>query len=473
MWTSAYAIATYAVLGVGVLSAGHALLNKRDPRSQLGWVVLCLVLPLFGWFFYWLIGVNRIKTKAQRWQARGLWGADSYAKELESADPAQADLLRSLLHLSKAVTNRPLLAGNKLEVLHNGEQAYPQMLEAIAEASDTVHLCTYIFESNAVGREFVDALADAAARGVEVRVLVDAFGDRYARPRTTKLLKKRKGVKVGRFLPLLARRGLSANLRNHRKILVVDSKVGFTGGMNIGGRHMVSDASNRKPTVDIHFRIEGQGAAFLEESFAGDWYFTTGEDTGWGGYKAMPSRGTAICRGITDGPNEDLEKLQWVIIGALAAARQRVCIMTPYFIPSREMIAALVSAALRGVRVELILPKKSNLPYVAWATNAMLWELLKQGVRVYFRPPPFAHSKLFVVDDYYMLIGSANLDPRSLRLNFEFDVEVFDSEVGKQLVAHFDDVRGQCDEVSCEDMDGRSLPIKLRDSFAKLFSPYL
>jgi len=310
MWTSAHAIVTYVVVGIGVLSAVHALLYKRDPRSQLGWVVACLVIPLLGWVAYWLLGVNRIKTKAQRWQARGRWGADTSAERLTSVDPVRAEVMGSLLHLSRAVTARPLLAGNKVEPLHNGEQAYPAMLEAIAGAKHTVHLCTYIFETGRTGRRFVDALAAAAQRGVTVRVLVDAIGEHYARPRVSKLLARHPKVKVGRFLPLLARRGLSINLRNHRKVLVVDGVTGFTGGMNIGHRHMVEAPDNRNPTVDVHFLVEGPAAAFLEESFAGDWYFATGEDTGWAGYQDLPARGTALCRGITDGPNEDLEKLQ-------------------------------------------------------------------------------------------------------------------------------------------------------------------
>jgi cardiolipin synthase len=475
MWTHAIAVtASGVVLAIGLGSAIHALLNKRDPRSQLGWVVLCVMLPFFGWFFYWLLGVNRIKTRAQKWQARGRWGADLPPAMPESADPARADRMRSLLRLSHAVTNRPLLEGNRIDVLHNGDEAFPAMLEAIAGAEHTVHLCTYIFETGPVGAQFVEALGAASERGVTVRVLVDAIGEQYARPRVTKLLQKHKRVRVARFLPMvLSLRGLRVNMRNHRKILAVDGRVGFTGGMNIGRRHLVRDPANKKCTVDIQFRIEGRAVAFLEESFAADWHFTTREDTGWGGYKAMASRGTALCRGITDGPNEDLEKLQWVLIGALGAARERVCIMTPYFIPSREIIAALSTAALRGVDVELILPRTSNLPYVAWATNAMLWEMLQHGVRVFFRPPPFAHSKLFLVDDYYAIIGSANIDPRSLRLNFEFNVEIYDGDLGKQLVAHFDEVRGASAEVTLKDMEDRSFGIKLRDSFAKIFAPYL
>ncbi|RMH41702.1 MAG: cardiolipin synthase [Deltaproteobacteria bacterium] len=475
MWTDAIALTVYAaVVAAGVLSGVHALLHKRDPRSQLGWLVLCVLVPVFGAFFYWLLGVNRIKTRAQRWAAEGHWGPDASAKELQSADPVSADRMRSLLRLAKAVTGRPLLAGNRVDVLHNGEQAYPAMIDAIANAQKTVHLCTYIWETDDVGRQFVDALAAAARRGVRVRALVDAIGERYSRPRVTRLLRDVDGVEVARFLPLvLSLRGLRVNLRNHRKILVVDSEVGFTGGMNIGGRHMVTRPDNPKRAVDIHFRIEGQGVAFLEEAFAADWLFTTGKETGWPGYRPMDDRGPALVRGIMDGPNEDLETLQWVLIGALAAARDRVCIMTPYFIPSREMIAALSSAALRGVSVEILLPSDNNLPFVAWASNACLWEILQHGVRVFFRPPPFAHSKLFLVDDYYAIVGSANIDPRSLRLNFEFNLEIYDAALGASLVSHFDDVRAESREVTLDDVNARPLWMKLRDSTCKLFSPYL
>ncbi len=474
MWTHLIAVTTYVVLAIGMLSAGHALLNKRDPRSQLGWVVLCLMVPFFGWFFYWLLGVNRIKTRAQRWQARGRWGSGASAELELSADPRHGDAMHSLLHLSKAVTNRPLLDGNKITALYNGEQAFPAMLEAIAQAQKTVHLCTYIFETDEIGRKFVAALGAAAARGVDVRVLVDAVGERYSRPRVTKLLAKQPGVKAARFLPLVfSLRGLRVNLRNHRKLLIVDGEVAFTGGMNIGGRHMVEAEGNKKPTVDVHFRFEGAGAAFFEEAFAADWHFTTGEDTGWTGFAELPSRGSAICRGITDGPNEDLEKLQWVLLGALSAAKERVCIMTPYFVPSRELAAALSSTALRGVVVELIIPKRSNLRFIDWATNAMIWEVLQHGVRIYHRPPPFAHSKLFLVDDYYAIIGSANLDPRSLRLNFEFNMEIYDTRLGDELAAHFDAVRADSEQVTLADVDRRSLPAKLRDSLCKIFAPYL
>ena len=462
----------------GVLSAGHALLNKRDPRAALGWVVLCLVLPGVGAFLYWLLGVNRIRTLARDWQARGmgmhgrqpdfcLWVADM-AAEL----PFRAENYAAQLSLADAVTRRPLLQGNRVRPLHNGEEAYPAMLEAIEAAHSSVCLSTYIFDSDRTGRRFVEALRAAAARGVDVRVLVDAMGERYSFPPARRLL-RRSGVRIARFLPpSLSERGIHINLRNHRKLLIVDGLVGFTGGMNIGDRHL-ANKNNPRRVVDIHFRVEGPVVGQMQEAFFEDWQFTTGEPVAGIDYPDAVPGAEAFCRGISDGPNEDFEQLTWLLVGALNCARRRVRIMTPYLIPDRSLITAINAAALRGVTVEIMLPEKNNLPYVAWATRAYLWELLQYGTRIYYQPSPFVHSKFLLVDDAYALVGSANLDPRSLRLNFEFCLEVYDRRLNDTLARHFDTLHGLSREVSKEELDVRPLPLKLRDAFAKLFSPYL
>ena len=478
--TVIYPTAAAATILLSALSGLHALLHKRDPRSQLGWVVVCFMLPGFGAVFYWSFGVNRIRTRARKWQELGRFAPDSqsatYLKartELSDRDPVMADNLLSLLQISRTVTGRPLLGANRVLPLYNGEGAYPEMIAAIDGAKDYVLLCTYLFDTDAAGRDFIDALVRAGARGVEVRVLVDAIGERYARPRASKLLRDKPGVKVARFLPLaLSLRGLRVNLRNHRKVLVVDGETGFTGGMNIGSRHMVDDPSNDGPTADVHFRVEGPAVYALEETFIEDWYFTTGK-TDWSAKQSITSAGDALCRGIKDGPNGDLEKLQWILVGAMTCARRAVKVMTPYFIPSRELLAALNAAALRGAQVEIIIPKRSNLPFVDWACHAMLGEVMQHGIRVYMQPAPFNHSKLLIVDDYYVNLGSANLDPRSLRLNFEFNLEVYDAELGGSLAAHFEHIRRRSVEVTPELLEQRSLVAKLRDSFAKLFAPYL
>ncbi len=463
---------------VSLLSGGHALLHKRDPRAALGWLVLCLAVPAVGPALYWLLGVNRIRTLARDWQAsgRGMHGrppaACLWVADLASELPFRAENYAALLSLADAVTRRPLLYGNRVQPLHNGEEAYPAMLEAIAAARSSVCLSTYIFDSDATGRRFVEALRSAAARGVEIRVLVDALGERYSRPPARRLLRG-SDVRIARFLPpSLSERGIHLNLRNHRKLLVIDGTIGFAGGMNIGDRHLAQREDPRR-VVDIHFRLEGPVVGQMQEAFLEDWQFTTGEPAGELGYPPAVAGAEAFCRGISAGPNEDFEKLNWLVIGALDCARHHVRIMTPYFIPDRALVASINAASLRGVTVEIMLPGRNNLPYVAWATRSYLWELLQYGTRIYYQPPPFVHSKFLLVDESYALVGSANLDPRSLRLNFEFCLEAYDRRLNEVLARHFDTLRARAREVERPEVESWPLTHRLRDAFAKLFSPYL
>jgi cardiolipin synthase len=186
-----------------------------------------------------------------------------------------------------------------------------------------------------------------------------------------------------------------------------------------------------------------------------------------------PQPATASCRVITDGPNEDIDRLALVLLSAVSAAQRRICIATPYFLPGRELIGALQAAALRGVTVSILLPGRNNLPYVHWATRNMLWELLQHGVEVRYQPPPFAHSKFLLVDEDYAQVGSANLDPRSLRLNFELNVEVFDTSFNADLAADFGAAWDVSRPVSLDEISHRGLAGRTRDAFCWLFSPYL
>ena len=463
---------------VAPAAAGHALICKRDPRAALGWIAVCLLFPLVGPFLYFVFGINRVRTRAHKLHGqpgeRRLIGHE-LSEHRDEPLPQDVPLppgLAPIARVSGALSHRPLLGGNRLLALHNGEEAFPPMLEAIEAASQSVYLSTYIFETNRTGRRFIDALAAAHARGVDVRVLVDGMGELYSFPRASRLLRK-SGVPCVRFLPpRLLPPSLHVNLRNHRKILVADGRTAFTGGMNIGDRHLAAGRGGRASMTDVHFRLDGPAAGQIRDVFLEDWTFATGA-------QELPEPGTAAdqgespCRVIVDGPNEDMDRLATLLVGASAAARERIAIMTPYFLPARELVGALQAAALRGLDVSVVLPQKSNLPFVDWATRNMLWELLKHRVRVYCQPPPFAHSKLFVVDGGYAQIGSANIDPRSLRLNFELAVEVFDETFAASLLAHFDAVRTGAREVSLEEVDGRPLWERARDSLAWLASPYL
>ncbi|MDI3259986.1 MAG: phospholipase D-like domain-containing protein [Sinobacteraceae bacterium] len=457
-------------------TAVHALLNKRDPRSAWGWISVCWLFPLAGAVLYLLFGINRVQTRAQR-----LVGATELPAPATRSLPAAVHALRlsaidavelsELVRIGDAVTGRPLVGGNRIVPLHNGEQAYPAMLEAIDRARHTVDFATYLFRPGQAGERFAEALAAAQRRGVTVRVLLDGAADFFYRPRASRLL-ARHGVRAELFLPLRwFPPMLHINLRNHRKLLLVDGRVAFTGGMNIADWHYV-ERPQRRPVADLHFALEGPVVAQIAEAFAADWQFATGDRPPPSPDPPAVSDGVA-ARVITDGPNEDLDKLQMVLLGAIASAHRRVWIMTPYFIPSPQLVAALQSAALRGVDVSLVLPAKSDQFWVDAASRNHLPALLQRAVRVYYRPAPFAHTKLFVMDHYYAQLGSANLDNRSLRLNFELVVETFDTALVEKLARHFEQVRAISRELSYAELAARPPAARLRDAFFWLFSQYL
>jgi cardiolipin synthase len=429
------------------------------------------MVPIIGATLYVLFGINRVVSRVRRLQLG----------ERRSPQPVQPGTERNvcgiegrfagLAQLSEALQQWPLTKGNRIMVLHNGEGAYPEMLAAITEAQHRISFGTYLFETAGVGSEFVKALAAAVHRGVDVRVLIDGVGEWYSWPHASRIL-RRHGVPVRPFAPpKLLPPSIQINLRNHRKILVADGIIGFAGGINIGDRHLLSSKGGQ---ADVHFRFDGPVVEQLEEVFFEDWERTGGENPQPLTLKSEShSSSDACCRVLTDSPNEHMDKLTVAMTGAVSLARHRVLIMNPYFLPPRELIGALVSAALRGVEVSIILPERSNLPYVHWATRNMLWELLRWGINVYYQPPPFNHSKLFVIDDDYAQVGSANLDPRSLRLNFELMVEVFDRNLAHTLAQHCLAACAESCKVTLEEVDSRSLPVKFRDSIAWLFSPYL
>jgi cardiolipin synthase len=381
--------------------------------------------------------------------------------------------LRQLAEAVKRIVRQPLIPGNKVEALINGDAAYPAMLAAIHDATKSIGLSTYIFDNDRNGLAFAEALREAIGRGVQVRVLIDAAGTHYSVPSITHAL-RHAHVPFGVFLPTLAPwRLMSMNLRNHRKIMVVDGRIGFTGGINLREGNLVAQ-NPKHPVRDLHFRLEGPVVGQLQEAFAIDWAFTTKETlSGEVWFPPLEARGGVVARAIPDGPDEDFEKLRWTMLAALSCSRHSVKIVTPYFVPDNTLVSALNLAALRGVRVEILLPANSNLRYVDWASRALWWQVLERGCKIWLGPPPFDHSKLMIVDGQWSLVGSGNWDIRSLRLNFEFNLECYCPILAKSLD---DIIQGKMQgarQVTLEEMDARSLPIKLRDGATRLLSPFL
>lgn len=453
----------------------HALLTKRDPRSALGWITAMIFLPVLGLLAYLLLGISRAESRAAKLLHRAALAQPDYAHPApphkHAGTPEQAIQLE---RLGRRLGCQTLCGGNNLHMLLNGDMAYPAMLNAVQQARDHVYLATYIFRDGFIGRRFSEALAEAAARGVDVRLLVDGFGgSAYSLRKPWKKLSSR-GVRVARFLPpRLIPPNFSINLRNHRKVLVCDD-IAFTGGMNIADNHLTR--GRRNDVRDVHFRCTGPIVRQLRRSFMLDWGFATGV------YDPLPdlppvapprNENSCLCRVILDGPGSEADTLNDLFCGAINCARRSVRIMTPYFLPSHDIMSSLRSAALRGVDVRIVLPGCNNLPFVHWASFRLLPTLLEAGVRIWHQPPPFVHSKLLAVDGYYAQIGSANLDARSLRLNFELNMEVFDRTFHDRIATHIDAAITAGQEVQSAVLKARPLPLKLRDAACWIFSPYL
>jgi cardiolipin synthase len=457
-----------------LLASGHALLHKRDTRAATIWISVIWTLPALGPLLYLAFGVNRIRRHAAKLGVHKTFSRP-VPENLGEPEPDGAEHLKHIARVVSRVATQPLTAGNKIEPLVNGDAAFPAMLAAIESAKKSIAFCTYIFDNDASGKQFVAALERAVNRGVAVRVLIDAAGTRYSWPPITYKLRHAK-IPFAKFLPasiFTPWRVATINLRNHRKSLVVDGRFAFTGGMNIRHGNVLAEKPAH-PVQDLQFRVEGPVVTELQEAFANDWAFTTEEILDgeiW--FPEAKEHGNVIARVITDGPDSDFENARWTLLAALAEAQVSVKILTPYFLPDNALVTALNLAALRGVRVDIILPAKNNLPFVHWASRAMWWQVLERGCHVWLTPPPFDHSKLMIVDGHWVLLGSANWDARSLRLNFELNVESYGRDFANEMESVIQrKLRGAL-EVTLAEADARTIPVKLRDAVARLFSPYL
>jgi cardiolipin synthase len=457
-----------------LLASIHVLLFKRDVRAATIWIGVVWLMPLFGPVLYLTFGVNRIRRRAIQLGVHKPFSRD-VPENLGEPEHDGAEHLKHIAHVVNRIATQPLTAGNKIEPLVNGDAAFPAMLAAIESAQKSISLCTYIFDNDPSGGQFVAALERAVKRGVQVRVLIDSAGTRYSFPPITWKLHHAK-IPFAKFLPasiLTPWRVATINLRNHRKSLVVDGQIAFTGGMNIRHGNVLAEKP-KSPVQDLHFRMEGPVVTELQEAFANDWAFATGETLeGFVWFPELAESGKIIARAITDGPDADFENARWTLLAALAEAQTSVKILTPYFLPDSALVTALNLASLRGVRVDIILPAKNNLPPVHWASRAMWWQVLERGCHVWLTPPPFDHSKLMIVDGHWVLLGSANWDARSLRLNFELNVECYGREFAQEMEKVIEKKMLGAHEVTLAKVDARILPAKLRDAIARLFSPYL
>lgn len=470
----------------------HCLRTSRESTSALLWIFVALFFPVIGPLLYLSFGINRVPLKAWRKHSSdqkflserkaredaamplNYWRAVHEALAAEPSDPYAKELNGAM---NAVLSEYPLLGGNRIEPLITGEQAYPEMMEAIRQAKNHIHLQTFIIGNDRIGREFLDLLKQKALAGVSVRFLYDRFGSTFAL--WGGLIRQYRNIPnfkiAGWTQANLIKRQFQINLRNHRKILIVDGKTAFMGGINLSIKNVSTPEGGA--IEDYHFKIEGPIVQELHYSFLRDWYFMTDEDPEIllkkEHFPPTPPQGESLVRVINGGPTGELESLTDIFFTAIVSARKQLLAVTPYFVPTIDVIRAFRSAALRGVDVRLVVPQKNNHIYAGMASRSRYESLLSAGVRIFERRPPFLHAKALIVDDLMSIVGTANLDVRSMRLNYETNLAVYDSRFAEKMKKMVLDEMSMSDEIDLFAWRSRPARYRLLENLCNLFSPII
>ncbi len=476
----------------GLLLAAHTaivlvmtvviLRRRQAPISMLAWIFAIGSLPVAGVVLYLLLGSTRVRSKVSRKRRRvqhllsrfARWAEQHTSQVCAIRSGTPPEDLRSVEQLGQRVGQMPATSGNDVRIYHAADDTYSALSYAIRAARQHVHMQYYIWQPDETGRLFRDLLVEKAREGVECRVLLDAVGclatgSRFFKPLTEA------GVQVAFFLPLtpLRRRRWSLNLRNHRKIVVIDGNTAFFGSQNIGDEYR---GRKRKlsPWFDSHMRVQGAAALFLQQVFAEDWLFATRKLLNEDGYFPQPSSpGNCLVQILPSGPEQDASALAEVVFAAVATARRSIRIATPYFVPDPALEMALRHACHRGVHVELVVPSRTDARVALWAGRSFYPELLDAGVDIYEFDGGVLHSKLMTVDDRWCMLGSANMDVRSFRLNFEITALVYDELVAAEQARHIAAYMGRSRRITARDAWGRPFGESLLVGAARLLAPLL
>ncbi len=465
----------------------NCLNSKKEPASTILWTFLTLSFPFFGALIYVVFAINRMPAKAFKKHFKdqklveerksredealplAYWKSVHETASSEADSPEGKETTRMI---DAVLPDHFLLGGNLLDPLVDGTDTYPAMLSAISQAKDHIHLQSFIIKNDKIGNEFMALLSAKAREGVKVRILVDRFGSTHAY--LTGMFSKYKGnsnLSIAWWTQAnILKRQLQMNLRNHRKILVIDGKTAFFGGINIHDDH-------NGFIRDYHFRVSGPFVQELQFTFIKDWYYMTEENP----EELLTERyfphqnftGSTKMRLINSGPTSHMQAISDVIFMSIVSAKRQIIMMTPYFVPPNDILSAIRISAMKGLDVRLIVPEKSNHFYVGHAGQSYYEDLLSCGVRVYQRKDPFLHAKAMVIDDRVCIIGTANMDNRSLKLNYETDVWVNDSKFAGRLKEIIFEDESMSTEINLFEWRKRPYRIKLMENISALMSPML
>jgi cardiolipin synthase len=448
-----------------VVLACWIVLQKREPIATLSWLLSLAALPVIGLLIYHFFGPQRINRHRMS-RARARQNLGRLPPELSPSEDA-----RTVARLARAATGFAPSTARRVDLLVGGGQCYTALLEAIAGAQHHLHVEYYIFAPDRSGTAFRDALAERARAGVRVRLLLDAIGSGRLSRRFLEPLRNA-GVEIAWFHPMKMKWiwRPRMNLRNHRKLVIVDGTVAFTGGINICDDQ--DERVNSAAFRDMHLRLEGEVVRWLQLAFLEDWHYASKvalrDQRLWPAAEA----GEILAQVIPAGPDSPWEAIHKVQVEAIHQADHRVWLVTPYFVPGEAALMALCSAAQRGLDVRVIVPRRSDSRIVTWAARSYYDALLEAGVRVFEYQPGMLHSKAILFDDDNALIGSANFDHRSFRLNFELALLLHDAGFCRQLQAELEANLAASVEVRA-DRPKAPLRRRLAEAWARLASPLL
>jgi cardiolipin synthase len=457
-----------------VIFSVYVVSERRSPASTISWVLTLGFLPILGFAVYYFLGPRRFdRKKRRRAQAQQAVKEALVVPPEDGSDPEQDDVEFLVAMNTGALGVSAHRRAADLELLFSGNETYGRMIEDIGKATHHINMEYYIWEPDSIGTRLRDALTASAARGVAVRLHLDGVGSAKANKRFWRPLTAVGGI-VTHFNRLAMRRR-TGNFRTHRKIVVIDGRIGYSGGMNITDVHS-EEFSGENAWRDTHLRLEGPAIRGLQMVFNEGWYDSTGEILEGAEYFPADSSDRDYARSVqivSSGPDESHNAIHKLIASSLFASVRRVYITTPYFVPDPTICDALNAAALRGADVRILVPHENDLKVIGAASRSYYPGLLDVGVRIFEYGPGMVHAKTLVVDDMLALVGTANVDNRSFRLNFEVAVACYDGEVCDELVEAFEKDLQSAVEVTVEMVSQYSRLRRLGQSFARLVSPLL
>jgi cardiolipin synthase len=474
-WAGFMAV-NYVCAFLAILSV---LRQRKEPTSLLAWILAILAVPVLGILAYWLIGSNRLARRHRR-RIRRIQGLvdriQAWARRRAGVEAEPAALpgdQAGVARLAERLTHSPPTGGNEVQVYEDANETYAALEQAIQEARHHVHLEYYIWQPDETGRHFRDLLIEKARAGVRCRVLLDAVGS-LGLPQAFLRPLRAAGVQVAFFLPLWRfRRRVTLNMRNHRKIAVCDGRCALLGSQNIGDEYRGWRAA-LSPWHDAHMLVRGPATLFLQQTFVEDWSMATQERLDSDEYFPEPVHaGESVVQVLATGPDQNVAPLEQVFFAAVSSARASIDLATPYFVPDREVRLLLQHACLRGVRVRLVLPTRTDVPVALWAARSFYGELIDAGIEIYEYPHGVLHSKIATVDNRWAILGSANMDVRSFRLNYEITALIYDEKIATRLGRS---ILGYCNRshrITPRDAWRRNWREELREGAARLLVPLL